>query len=257
MKYWHKITAASFVAIMACATPQVAQAASAGEAPPEVAWSFNGPFGTYDKASLQRGLKVYREVCAACHGMKYLHYRDFAALGYDESQVKAIAAEYTIEAGPNDEGDMFERPGIPADRLKAPYPNKKAAMYANNGAYPPDMSLLVKARTGGADYIHALMIGYQEAPADVELMQGQHWNKYMPGHIISMAPPLQDDMIAYEDGTPTTVDQYAKDVSQFLQWASDPYMEKRKKIGTMALLFLAVFAGVAYAVKRKIWSSQH
>ncbi len=255
MTMWRKLTVAGVAALLCFAAP-VAGAAEAEHAPKQD-WSFNGMFGTYDRAALQRGFKVYREVCAACHSMDRLHYRDLSALGYDESQVKAIAGEVSVMDGPNDEGEMFERPGRPGDKFKAPFANRQAAMYANNGAYPPDMSLLAKARHGGPNYIYGILTGYEDAPAGHELLQGQHWNKYMPGHVLSMAPPLQDGQIAYEDGTEGSVAQYAKDVSHFLMWAAEPHMEKRKQTGVMVVLFLLAFCGVMYAVKRKIWADQH
>ncbi|AGH98398.1 cytochrome c1 [Micavibrio aeruginosavorus] len=234
-----------------------ALAASEAVEPPKVDWSSNGIFGTYDRASLQRGFQVYREVCSACHGMNRLSYRDLAALGYSEGEIKAIAASYMITDGPNEDGEMFERAGRPSDRFKNPYPNENAAKSVNNGALPADLSLIAKARKGGPDYIHAILTGYAEAPEGTTLLPGQHWNTYMPGHIIAMPAPLIDGQVAYEDGTNQTVDQYAKDVSHFLEWAAEPKMEVRKQTGLKAFLFLLVFTGVAYAVKRKIWSSVH
>lgn len=225
--------------------------------PPEMAWSFDGPFGTYDKAALQRGYKVYREVCSACHSMKRVAFRNLHALGYNEDEVKAIAAEYTVMDGPNEEGEMFERPGKPSDHFKSPFPNDNAAKYANNGALPPDLSLITKARHGGASYVYGILTGYEEAPADHTLLPGQHWNKYMPGHVIAMAAPLSDGQITYDDGAPATVDQYARDVAQFLTWTAEPELESRKRMGVKVILFLAVFAGLMYGVKRKIWASVH
>ncbi len=236
-------------------------AASGGHNTPElpkVDWSFNGPFGEYDKASLQRGFQVYRQVCSACHSMNLVHYRNLTALGYTEDQTKSIAGEYQVTDGPNDEGEMFERAARPSDKLKAPYENIQAAKYANNGALPPDLSLITKARAGGADYVHGILTGYEAPPAGTTLLQGQHWNKYMPGHIIAMAAPLSDGVVAYENADiPQTTDQYAKDVAHFLTWASEPELEVRKQTGIKAILFLAVFAGLMYAVKRKLWSKFH
>lgn len=223
----------------------------------DVDFPFEGPFGTFDRAALQRGLQVYRQVCSACHGMDRTYYRNFQDLGYTEGQVKAIAAEYTVMDGPNDEGEMFERPARPSDKVKHPFANENAARAANNGALPPDLSLIVKARHSGADHVYSVLTGYEDAPADMALQPGQHFNKAMPGHIIAMAAPLVDGAVAYEDGTPTTVDQYAKDVSQFLAWAAEPEMEQRKRMGVKVLLFLAVFAGLVYATKRHIWSDLH
>lgn len=237
--------------------PINAKAAGDAPAPPEQDWSFDGMFGTYDRASLQRGLLVYRNVCAACHSMKHLSYRNLTALGYSENQVKNIAASYTVTDGPDDEGEMFDRPGLPSDKFVSPYANENQAKASNNGALPPDLSLIAKARGHGADYIHGILTGYTEPEHGVELLAGQHYNKYMPGHVIAMAAPLADGMIAYEDETPQTVDQYAKDVAHFLQWAADPYMEDRKRIGLRVLIFLLAFAGIMYAYKRKLWADVH
>lgn len=217
-------------------------------------WSFNGPFGTFDRGALQRGFQVYKQVCSACHGMDYLSYRNLTALGYSEAEVKAIAREYTIMDGPDEEGEMFERARKPSDRFKNPYENEQQARYVNNGALPPDMSLIAKARPGGADYLYGILTGYEEAPEGVEMGQGQYWNKVMSGHKIAMAPPLSDDIVAYEDGAETTKEQYAKDVATFLMWAAEPKMEVRKQTGIKVILFLLVFAGIMYAVKKKIWS---
>lgn len=232
-----------------------AHAAESGHAhaPEKQEWSFKGPFGTYDRAALQRGFEVYRQVCSACHSMNRVYYRNLMDIGYSEDQVKAIAGDYLITDGPNDEGDMFERPGRPSDRLKSPFPNTKAAMYANNGALPPDLSLIAKARHGGADYIYGILTGYEEAPEGKELLPGQHWNKTMPGNIIAMASPLSDGMVGYEDGTEGTLHNYAHDVAQFLTWAGEPHMEVRKRTGVKAFIFLLVFTMFMYGVKKRIW----
>lgn len=224
---------------------------------PDMAWSFEGPFGTYDKAALQRGFLVYRQVCSACHGLKRVYFRNLEALGYNEDQIKAIAAEYTVMDGPNDEGEMFERPARPSDRLKSPYPNDKAGAYANNGALPPDLSLITKARHGGADYVYGVMTGYADPPAGFILGAGQHYNKFRDGNIIAMAKPLANGQVAYEDGSPQTVDQYARDVSQFLAWAAEPELEHRKQMGAKVLIFLSIFALLMYAVKRRVWEKAH
>ena len=233
------------------------QAAGGGAPPPDVKWHFGGPFGTYDRGALQRGFKVYKSVCAACHGMDRVYYRNLEALGYNENQIKNIAAEYSVTDGPNDEGEMFERLARPSDAIKNPYPNENAAKYANNGALPPDLSLITKARANGSNYVYGLLTGYQDAPEGKTLLSGQYWNKYMPGNIIAMASPLSDGIVAYEDGTPETVDQYAKDVTEYLTWAADPSMETRKQYGIKVLFFLIVFAGLMYAVKRRIWADMH
>jgi len=234
-----------------------AYAAGGGVDVPKQEWSFNGPFGTYDRASLQRGYLVYRQVCSACHGMRQLSFRNLEALGYDEGQIKAIAAEYMVTDGPDDEGEMFDRPARPSDPFPEPYPNEQAAKAVNNGALPPDLSLIAKARKDRADYLYALLIGYEEAPEDKNLLPGQYWNKYMSGHVIAMAPPLADGMIGYEDGSPETTEQYARDVAHFLMWAAEPHMEERKQTGIKVILFLMVFAGIMYAIKRQVWSDVH
>ena len=238
------------------ATPVLA----AGAAPefPKHDWSFDGIFGTFDKEQLQRGLKVYKEVCAACHSMHLMSYRNLSMLGYTEDEIKAYAATFTVTDGPNEAGEMFERPALPSDRFVSPYPNEQAARAANNGAYPPDQSLIVKARNvslaDGASYVRALLIGYKDAPAGVTVPEGKHYNEYMPGHVIAMAPPLSDGVVTYEDGSPETVEQYATDVAAFLAWSSEPHMEERKQTGVRVVLFLMVLTGMLYAAKRKIWA---
>lgn len=238
--------------------PYMNKALAAGDAEPipHLHWHFDGVTGTYDKNALQRGFQVYREVCSACHSMNLLYFRDLQALGYSEAQIKNLASEYEVMDGPDDEGEMFSRPAIPSDRFPSPYANKQAAMYANNGAYPPDMSLLSKARHGGANYIYSILTGYEEGH-EKTLMDGQYWNKYMPGHVIAMAPPLSNGQVSYQDGSPETVSQYSKDVSEFLTWASEPHMEVRKYTGIKVFLYLLVFSCFAYAVKRKVWSDVH
>lgn len=253
-----------FLTLLALGIVLSAPAMAAGDAvkPKAQDWHFSGPFGTYDQGALQRGFQVYKQVCAACHGMKLLSYRNLADLGYSEAEIKAIAREYTVMDGPNDEGEMFERAARPSDRFVSPYPNDAAAKYANNGAYPPDMSLLAKARANGPDYIYSLLTGYKDAPEEFikkngEIGTGKYYNTYMPGHIIAMAAPLSDGLVAYEDDSPQTASQYSKDVSEFLMWAAEPKMEDRKRMGVMVLLFLAAFAVVIYKVKKKVWSDLH
>lgn len=230
-------------------------ALAAGDAPhpPHQHWHFSGITGQFDKAAMQRGLKVYREVCSACHSLKRVAYRNLMDLGYTEDQVKNIAAEYTVTDGPDEEGEMFDRPARPSDKFVSPYPNKNAAKAVNNGAYPPDLSLITKARHNGPNYVYAILTGYEDAPHGKELLAGQYWNKYMPGHVIAMAAPLSDGQVAYEDDTPQTVEQYSKDVVNFLVWAADPYLETRKRTGIAVLIFLIVFAGIMFSVKKKIW----
>jgi ubiquinol-cytochrome c reductase cytochrome c1 subunit len=236
--------------------PVAAMAAGGSVDLPHQHWHFDGVTGTYDQASMQRGLKVYREVCSACHGLDRVYFRNLEALGYEEGQIKNIASEYTVMDGPNDEGEMFERTGRPSDRFPNPFVNKQAATAAN-GAYPPDLSLIAKARPHGPDYLYALLTGYEDVSLHADVPEGKYWNKYFPGHIISMAPPLMEGQVAYEDGTPMTVEQYAYDLANFLKWAADPFMEERKRTGIKVILFLLAFAGIMYAYKKKIWADAH
>ncbi len=237
----------------------VAPAAQAAEgvAIPKMSWSFAAPFGTYDRAALQRGFQVYKEVCAACHSMNLLAYRDLADLGYNENEIKAIAAQYEVTDGPNDQGEMFQRPAVPSDRFKAPFPNVQAAKAANNGAAPPDLSLMAKGRIGGPDYIHALMIGYENAPAGFEMQPGLSYNKYFPGHQIAMPAPINPDGVTFADGTKATVDQQSRDVAHFLMWAAEPKLEQRHRLGVQVVLFLLVLSVLLFVAKRRIWSDVH
>ena len=224
---------------------------------PQKHWSFQGIFGTYDRAAVQRGFQVYKEICSACHSMNLVHYRDLQAVGFSEDQVKQIAASVQVTDGPNDAGEMFERPGKPSDPFKAPFPNDNAARAANNGALPPDLSLMSKARQGGPDYTYGIMTGFGEPPAGVTIAQGMNYNKYFPGHQIAMPPPLQDGRVTYADGTPATVEQMAHDVVTFLTWAANPEMVERKQIGWRWVLFFLIMTGLTYAVKRKVWADVH
>jgi ubiquinol-cytochrome c reductase cytochrome c1 subunit len=220
---------------------------------PKQPWPDKGVFGHYDTASVQRGFQVYREVCSNCHSLKFLSYRDLQDLGYTPDQVKAVAASVTVQDGPNDEGQMFDRPGRPSDHFKSPFPNEKAARAANNGALPPDMSLLAKAREGGEDYIYAILTGYSQAPSCVNMFPGMNWNKYFPPHQIAMPKPLNDGQVSFSDGSPNSLPDEARNVAQFLAWASEPRMEQRKEMGIKVLLFLFVFVGVMAASKCKVW----
>ena len=255
-----KIAGAAVAAVLMFSGAGIAQAAGDVEHPHDMAWSWEGPFGTFDRASLQRGFQVYKEVCSACHSMKFVKYRnlgDDGGPGFSEPEVKAIAAQYQITDGPNDEGDMFERPGQPKDTFKAPFENEQIAKLANGGALPPDLSLMTKARDGGADNVYALLTGYDEAPADVVVGAGLNYNPYFPGHQIAMAQPLYPDSVEYADGTEASVEQMAKDVTTFLHWAAEPKLEARKSMGFMVVTFLVILAGLLYFVQRKIWSDQH
>ena len=241
--------------------------------PEKQSWSFSGPFGTYDLQQLQRGLKVYKEVCSTCHSLKYVSFRDLKALGYSEEQIKAFAKTYDIQDGPNSEGEMFVRKGLPTDYFPSPFPNVEAAKFANNGANPSDLSLMAKARAvslpfpafiadiftnyneAGPDYITALLTGYSDPPEGAEVAENNWYNPYFnSGNALAMPPPLSDGMVTYNDGTEETTENYARDVSAFLMWTADPHMETRKKTGFRVILFLIVFAGLTYAVKRRIWN---
>lgn len=224
---------------------------------PDRSWSWEGPFGTFDRASLRRGLQVYLEVCASCHGLELVAYRDLADVGFSEAEIKVIAEEAEIEDGPNEEGDMFTRPGRPYDRFASPFPNDNAARASNGGALPPDLSLMTKARFNGADYLYALMTGYEDPPADFELLDGMNYNAYFPGRQIAMIQPIYDDLVEYADGTSATVSQIAADVVTFLAWAAEPELEERKRAGIKVVIFLVVFTGFAYALKRHFWSDLH
>jgi cytochrome c1 len=243
--------------------------------PPRQPWSFAGPLGKFDQAQLQRGFKVYREVCSNCHSMQLVAFRNLAdpgGPGFSEAQVKALAAEYKVKDGPNESGDMFERPGRPSDQFPWNFPNDNAARAANGGALPPDMSVLAKARSfsrgfpwfiidgivqyqeQGADYIVGILNGYKDPPPGVQLQPGQHYNEFMPGHKLAMPKPLSDGQIDYSDGSPTTVQQYAKDISAFLMWTAEPKLEERKRTGFRVVIFLILFAGLLYYTKKKVWA---
>lgn len=236
-----------------------AVSAIAAEAPhpPARDWSFNGLFGTFDRGALQRGYQVYAEGCAGCHSLRLVAYRNLAAIGFNEAQIKKIAAEAEVSDGPNAAGEMYQRPAKPSDRFVSPFPNANAARAANNGALPPDLSLITKARTGGADYVHAILTGYHDAPKDVQMGEGMNYNPYFPGNAIAMPPPLSADLVEYADKTKATVSRMAEDVTTFLTWAAEPELEERKRLGIKVLLFLLVLTGMLYALKRKIWADLH
>ncbi len=220
-------------------------------------WSFKGPFGKFDRGALQRGYQVYTEVCSSCHSMKYLSYRNLAEKGgpeFTEAQAKAIAASFEVKDGPNSDGDMFMRTGKLSDKFVMPYENVKAAQAANGGAYPPDMSVLVKARGGGVDYIYSLLQGYEDPPIGITLDDGVYYNKYMYGNKIKMANPLSDGLIEYGDGTKATVEQMSKDVTTFLMWSAEPHLETRHRMGFKAIVYLIILTILVYFSMKKVWS---
>jgi ubiquinol-cytochrome c reductase cytochrome c1 subunit len=223
---------------------------------PSVGWSFNGVFGTYDRGAAQRGFQVYNEVCSNCHSLSLLTYGDLDGLGFSPEQVKGIAAAKQVP-DTDDSGQPIMRPALPSDHFVPPYPNEKAARAAQNGALPPDLSLIIKAREGGPDYVHGILTGYDEAPASFKLGDGLNYNEYFPGHQIAMPQPLQDGTVEYSDGTPTNLNQEAHDVVTFLDWAANPETVERKQIGVRVILFLLFMTGITYAVKRKVWSDVH
>lgn len=225
--------------------------------PIQRSWSFEGFFGTYDRSAAQRGLQVYREVCQICHGLEYVAFRNLEALGFTEDEVRAIAAEYQVVDGPNDEGEMFERPAVPSDYFPPPYANDEMARFLNGGALPPDLSLITKARADGTNYVFSLLQGYEEPPPGEEGMEGLYYNAYFPNHWIAMPPPLFDEGVAYADGSTASIEQMASDLAMFLTWTAEPTLEQRKQTGIKVLLFLIVLTGLLYATKRKIWANVH
>jgi cytochrome c1 len=223
-------------------------------------WSFAPPFGHFDRAQLQRGYRVYKDICANCHSMRFLSYRNLGEPGgpqFSEKAVEVLASQAQVTDGPDDTGKMFQRPGRPSDRFRSPYANDQAARAANNGALPPDLSVMAKARQGGPDYIYALLTGYEQPPADMEMSKGMQYNTAFPGHQIAMPNPLVDGVIDYTDGTKPTVENYAKDVSAFMMWAAEPKLEERYKVGARIMIFLIVFAVIMYLSKRAVWARLH
>lgn len=292
--------------------------------PRQFNWQFDGVFGTFDKPAIQRGFQVYKEVCAACHGVKRVAFRSLQGVGFSEAEVKTLAAEYTVMDGPNDDGEMFERPGRASDKMPSPYPNEQAARAANNGAYPLDLSLIIKARHDGANYVQSLLTGYEDAPAYTceevrgdecvkfhrispqdaaqtvseqaeagdeasedagvkkgdlffcaaithseeevdgktvhtesctQMNKGLHYNPYFAGGQIAMVQPLRSEgQVEYQDGTVATVEQMSHDVVSFLQWAAEPEMENRKRMGIRVMIFLGFFTVFFYLAKKRIWA---
>lgn len=270
--------AAGALLALSASAPATAEDAHSAPQPPRLKWSFAGPFGKYDQAQLQRGFKIYKEVCAACHSMSMVSFRNLAepgGPGFSVAQAATVAAEYKIKDGPNDAGEMFERDGRLADRFPSPFPNDNAARAANGGALPPDFSVIAKARTfergfpwfvfdmvtqyqeQGPDYIAALLQGYREKPKDMPMPAGMQYNLYFPGHAIGMPPPLQKDQVTFDDGTPATVEQMSKDVAAFLMWAAEPHLVARKRLGLQVIIFLLVLSGLLYFTKKKVWAAAH
>ncbi len=236
-----KTTILSAALALGLASPVLA---SEGVHLPKQSWPHSGVFGTFDKAAAQRGFQVYKEICSSCHSMRLVPIRTLEGIGFKEDELKTLAATYEVQAGPNDNGEMFMRPGTPADRFPSPFANDNAARAANNGALPPDLSLVAKARVGGEDYLTAFLTGFDDPPADLTLMPGMNYNKYFPGHQVGMPNILPDE-------------QQAKDVSTFLAFVAEPSMDQRKQMGVKVILYLIVFAGLMYATKRQMWAKLH
>lgn len=252
----------------AVAAPALAQDFSQPLPPKRMSWSFYGVTGTYDRAALQRGFQIYKEVCSACHSLNLVSFNDLAGPGgpgFTEAQAKVIAASYKIPAPPNERGELFDdkgnrltRPGVLADHFPPPFPNEEAARAANGGALPPDLSLIIKAREGGPDYVYSILTGFtQSPPHGFKVQDGKFYNPYFAGRNISMPPPLQDGAVVFSDGTPSTLDNEARSVVTFLSWASEPQLEARHRIGLQVLSFLVLFAGLLFLSYRKVWHDKH
>ncbi|MFK7866951.1 MAG: cytochrome c1 [Alphaproteobacteria bacterium] len=276
-----KVTTAALIALFLGAGALTlgshsAQAAGDVVHPPKQDWDFTGFLGKYDRATLQRGLQVHMEVCASCHGLSLINFRNLSDLGYNEAQIKAIAANYEVQGEPDSFGDPTMRTAIAADAFPDPYPNENAARASNGGAYPPDLSLIVKSRNhansswygifpnfveavkgrgfaNGTDYVAALLSGYQEPPEDFTVMDGMYYNPYYPGGQFAMPQPLYEDSVEYADGTPATIEQMSNDVAVFLSWAAEPAFEARKALGIKVIAFLAIFLVVLIMVKKSVW----
>ena len=238
-------------------TSNLFAAESSTKSLPQHEWSFEGITGTFDRGALQRGYQVYSEVCSGCHSMKLLYYRDLIDIGFSEDQVKAIASEFTVIDGPNDEGEMFERDARPADRFVSPYLNDNEARANNNGAYPPDLSVITKAKKDGANYIYNLLLGYKDPPADMEVGEGMYYNIYMAGNQIAMPQPIYDESVDYADGTNNSAEQLAEDLVVFLTWAAEPELEVRKNLGIKVILFFIVLGFIVFLVKNRLWKEVH
>jgi cytochrome c1 len=223
-------------------------------------WSFTGPFGSFDRAQLQRGYHVYKDICSNCHSMRLLSYRNLGEPGgpeFSRGAVETLAGQVQVTDGPNDKGELFQRPGRPSDRFRSPFANEAAARAANGGALPPDLSVMAKARPGGPDYIYSLLTGYRQTPAGFDLSQGMHYNLAFPGHQVAMPPPLADGLVQYTDGTKPTLDNYARDVSAFLMWAAEPKLEERHELGARVVIFLVAFCVIMFLAKRTVWARLH
>jgi len=268
----NSLTVIAAVFIMAAAAAP-ALAAESQRPAKDISYSFEGPFGTFSRGQLQRGYKVYKEVCASCHSMRLLTFRNLADPGgpeFTEEQVKALAATFQVQDGPDESGEMFNRPALPSDRFPSPFANEQAARAANGGALPPDLPLMTKAREGwtvtfrqlangigGPEYVYSVLTGYEPEPPELaaEKPPGRYYNPYFAnGHWISMPPPLSDGQVTFDDGASNTAENMARDVSAFLAWSAEPKLEQRKALGFQVMIFLVVFSALVYLAKQKIWT---
>lgn len=227
------------------------------EAPHKMHWTFDGITGKFDYESIQRGFKVYKEVCSACHSVKHLNFRNLEDIGFSEEQVKSLSSEYDVQDGPNDQGQMFKRSGRPSDPIPGPYSNEKEARAANNGALPPDLSLIIKAREKGANYVYSLLTGYKNPPEGFKLGENMHYNPYFAGggKQLAMTPPLvTEGQVQFDDGTHATIDQMAHDVVNFLQWTAEPEMQERKSLGLRVLVFVGILGVMMYFANKAVWN---
>ncbi len=240
---------------LCCNTSSYVYTAQNSLKPKEIVWPFEGVLGVFDRQSAQRGAQIYFQVCAACHGMKHLYYRNLLALGFTEEEIKELAKAYLVLDGPNEEGEMFERNALMSDHIVSPYPNTEAAKFSNNGMAPPDLSLITKARPNGANYVYSILTGYQDIPTGYFVENNLYYNPYFEGMKIAMAPPLLEGQLEFIDGTEASIEQMAKDVVIFLQWAAEPEMESRKSLGLKIMLFLLVFSFISYRAMKNIWKN--
>lgn len=228
--------------------------AGAATEPKKIIWPFDGFFGKFDRRAIQRGFQVYKEVCSSCHGLYHLYYRNLKEVGFSDKEISELAKNFKVKDGPDDQGEMFERPALPSDLFVPPFANEQAARASNNNAYPVDLSLITIARKDGPNYVYSLLTGYSNPPSDLKVSDGLYYNQYFPGGLLAMAPPLMEGIVTYSDGTPASVDQMAKDVTIFLQWAAEPEMEHRKSMGLKVMIYLFIFTFLFYIAKNRIWS---
>ncbi|MEE3000723.1 MAG: cytochrome c1 [Pseudomonadota bacterium] len=261
--FGHALSLTCFMIFLSCIDNGTVRAAGDVAKPSNQSWTTDGPFGYFDRKQLKRGWRVYNEICSSCHSVRLIYYRNLSEIGFSADEIKEIIADVEVPAGTNEEGEthkdgeLIMRPAKPFDRIFPPYPNDLAARAANDGALPPDLSLMTKARINGANYVHALLTGYKDAPTNFKVSEGMSYNPYFSGSQIAMAAPLEDDAIEYSDGTKATVEQMSKDVTAFLIWTAEPELEDRKRLGIKVIIFLLVLSAMLYAIKRQVWAKLH